>query len=94
VTPAVATRHVAVGTARIAARAPDPSGGPRWALRTVQTGRQQACLQIGRLEHAKIGTLGQDGAYSNDGRFHPIPLHNSFPCAGTDANNNLFLNVL
>ena len=85
---------VAVGTAHIAVRAPDPSGGASWALRTLQTGRRQACLQIGRLEHGQIGTLGQDGAYSNDGRFHPIPLHDSFPCASTDANNNLFLNVL
>ena len=92
--PVPVMNRVAVGTARIAVSAPDPNGGASWALRTVQTGRRQACLQIGRLEHGEIGTLGQDGAYADDGRFHSIPLHDSFPCAGTDVNNNLFLNVL
>lgn len=86
--------QVAVGTARLTAQAADPSGGLRWGLRTVQTGRREACLQIGRVKDGTIGTLGQNGAYSNDGRFHPIPSRDSFPCAGTDANNYLFLDVL
>ena len=84
---------VAVGTASIAAQAPDPSGGLPWALRTIQTGRLQACLQIGRLQSGQIGALGQDGAFDNDGRFHPIPLANNFRCGRTDAHGYLFLNV-
>ena len=82
-----------IRAARIAAQAPDPSGGPPWGLRTVRTSRTQACLQIGRVEHGTIGTLGQDGAYSDDGRFHPLPPRDNFPCAGTDVNGNLFLDV-
>jgi hypothetical protein len=86
--------QVAVGTARLTAQAADPSGGLRWGLRIIQTRPREGCLQIGRVKDGTIGTLGQDGAYSNDGRFHPIPSRESFPCAGTDANNYLFLNVL
>jgi hypothetical protein len=39
-------------------------------------------------------TLGQDGAFHNDGTFHPIPLQSGFPCGRTDAHGYLFLNVL
>ena len=91
--PAPATTPVAVGTVRIAAHAPDPGGGLPWGLRTIQTGQHQACLRIGRLQSGAIGMLGQDGAFGNDRRFHPIPIHQNFPCAGTDANGHLFLNV-
>ncbi len=84
---------VAVGTVSIAAQAPDPTGGLPWGLRTIQTGRLQACLQIGRLQSGQIGALGQDGAFDNDGRFHPIPLANNFGCGRTDAHGYLFLNV-
>ncbi|MGH2857793.1 MAG: hypothetical protein ACRDMJ_09940 [Solirubrobacteraceae bacterium] len=90
--PAPATGPPAVGTVVIAARASDPHGGLRWALR-IQTGRHQACLQIGRLRSGAIGALGQDGAFGDDGRFHPIPIHENSPCAGTDAHDHLFLNV-
>jgi hypothetical protein len=81
-----------VGTASIAAQAPDPSGGLPWALRTVQSRRLVACLQIGRLQSGQIGALGQDGAFENDGRFHPIPQNST--CGRTDAHGYLFLNVL
>ncbi len=84
---------VAVGTVSIAAQAPDPTGGLPWGLRTIQTGRLQACLQIGRLQSGQIGALGQDGAFDNDGRFHPIALENNFGCGRTDAHGYLFLNV-
>lgn len=88
-----ATPPPAVGTAQIAATAADPSGGRAWGLRTVQTQRLEACLQIGRLQAGKIGAVGQDGAFENDGHFHPIPLHENFPCGQTDARGYLFLNV-
>ncbi|MGI8559665.1 MAG: hypothetical protein ACR2ND_15415 [Solirubrobacteraceae bacterium] len=87
------TSPVAVGTVSIAAQAPDLHGGLPWGLRTIQTHRLQACLQIGRLQSGQIGALGQDGAFANDHRFHPIPLRTNFPCAQTDAHGNLFLNV-
>ncbi len=92
--PSQPTSPVPVGTSRIAAQAPDPQGGLRWGLRTIQTHRRQACVQIGRLQSGEIGALGKDGAFANDGRFHPIPLDTNFPCGQTDAHGNLFLNVL
>jgi hypothetical protein len=91
--PAQVSSPVPVGTVRIAAQASDPQGGVLWGLRAIQTHRLQACLQIGRLQAGQIGALGQDGAFANDGRFHPIPLHTNFPCGGTDAHGHLFLNV-
>jgi hypothetical protein len=92
--PSQPTSPVPVGTVRIAAQAPDPHGGLPWGLRTTQTHRLQACVQIGRLQAGQIGALGTDGAFANDGRFHPIPLHTNFPCGQTDAHGYLFLNVL
>ena len=91
--PTPATNPVAIGTVSIAAQAPDPSGGLPWALRTIQARRLQACLQIGRLQSGQIGALGQDGAFDNDGRFHPVPLDTNFQCGRTDADGYLFLNV-
>jgi hypothetical protein len=81
------------GTVLIAAHAPDPHGDLPWGLRMTQTRRLRACLQIGRLRAGRIGALGQDGAFADDGRFHPIPAGTNFPCAGTDARGRLFLNV-
>jgi hypothetical protein len=89
-----AMNRVEVGTVRLTAQAADPNGGLRWGLRTIQTGGREACLQTGRVKGGVIGVVGQDGAYSDDGRFHLIPSRDNFPCAGTDANNYLFLNVL
>jgi hypothetical protein len=85
--------QVPVGTAQLAAEEPDPSGGLQWGLRTFQSQRLEGCMQVGRLQSGQIGALGQDGAFSNDGRFHPIPLHENFPCAQTDASGHLFLNI-
>lgn len=86
-------QQVPVGTVQLAAEAPDPNGGPPWGLRNLQARRLEGCMQVGRLKSGQIGTLGQDGAFSNDGRFHPIPLHENFPCARTDASGHLFLNI-
>jgi len=93
-TPSQPTSAVAVGIVRIAAQAPDPHSGLPWGVRTTQIQRLQACLQLGRVQAGQIGALGQDGAFANDGSFHPIPLHTNFACGQTDARGNLFLNVL
>ena len=84
---------VPVGTVQLAAEAPDPSGGPRWGLRLIQKRPLAACLQIGRVRDGRIGALGQDGSYGNDGRFHPVPLTQNFPCDRTDASGHLFVDV-
>ncbi len=53
----------------------DPGGGPAWGLRYMRTTRGLACLQYGRVLDGKIGALGEDGAFSNDGRFHSFSVN-------------------
>jgi hypothetical protein len=74
-------------------RAPDPAGGPVWALRMVKTSRGLGCLQLGRLVDAELGVLGRDGAFGNDGKFHergPEILQQT-DCQQTDAAGRLFI---
>jgi len=50
----------------------DPGGGLPWGLRTFHTSRGFACLQVGRVQDGKLGQLGQDGAFGDDGLFHEL----------------------
>src|ERR1019366_2439190 len=54
-------------------RAPDPAGGLPWGMRIIHTPRGLICVQIGRVYDDQLGQLGVDGAFHNDGRFHPLP---------------------
>lgn len=63
------------GTSAIVATAPDPQGGLPWGMRIVHTTRGETCLQIGRIQSGQLGVLGIDGAFADDGRFHPIPVN-------------------
>jgi hypothetical protein len=84
---------VEVGSAQLLPVAvPDPAGGPPWGLRFVRTTRGLGCLQAGRLVRGQIGVIGQDGAFRNDGRFHPLAtdylangVAGPFPCGSLDA---------
>ncbi|HEY3758783.1 MAG TPA: hypothetical protein VGL37_03430 [Solirubrobacteraceae bacterium] len=58
----------------IAESVPDPVGGPPWSMRVVRTSRDFLCMQIGRLYGAQLGVIGEDGAFDDDRRFHPLPL--------------------
>jgi hypothetical protein len=51
----------------------DPEGGPPWGIRVVRTTRGLVCMQIGRVQDGRLGELGIDGAFHDDGRFHPLP---------------------
>jgi hypothetical protein len=74
------------GTRLLSLRVPDPAGGPPWGMRLIFTaahGRGDSrdggtahwgCVQIGRVLDGKLGVLGQDGAFHNDGRFHELPV--------------------
>jgi hypothetical protein len=61
------------GSRLLAVSYPDPAGGPPWGMRVVHTSRDLVCLQVGRLYRGRLGVLGRDGAFANDGRFHPLP---------------------
>jgi hypothetical protein len=77
-------------------RVADPGGGPPWGLRMLHTTRGLTCVQFGRVALGTVGVLGQDGAFANDGRFHPLSRNLTdfpFSCAIADAHGNGFLNV-
>lgn len=82
-------------TVRIAAEAADPRGGLPWGLSTFQTTRGQTCLQVGRVQDGTIGVLGQDNAWGNDHRFHPIApnAYTADSCSQTDRDGNVFNNL-
>jgi hypothetical protein len=76
--------------------APDPGGGPPWTMRVYDTSRGLGCVQVGRLVDGRIGVLGEDGAFNDDGRFHPLPSQASQAegeCVLLDRDGNAFLAV-
>lgn len=60
------------GSHLLTLRVADPEGGPPWGMRVVHTTRGSTCVQMGRVQDGQLGQLGIDGAYHNDGRFHPL----------------------
>jgi hypothetical protein len=79
--------------------AADPAGDPPWGLRYVTTSRGLGCLQAGRLVDGKIGVIGQDGAFRNDGRFHALTSNYlggvaaPFACGSLDTRGHAFASV-
>jgi len=64
---------VAGGSRLLPLRAADPAGGLPWGMRIIHTTRGLVCVQIGRVYDDQLGQLGVDGAFHDDGRFHPLP---------------------
>jgi hypothetical protein len=74
--------------------APDPAGGPPWGMRETATSRGGGCLQIGRVVDGKLGALGQDHAFGDDGRFHELSVAQDVNgCELLDGRHRLFANV-
>ncbi len=72
-TPDVGNGVPAPGGSHLPAlRVADPEGGPPWGMRVVHTTRGSTCVQIGHVQDGQLGQLGIDGAYRDDGRFHPL----------------------
>ena len=65
-------------------------------MRVLSTKRGEGCVQVGRLLDGKLGALGQDSAFHNDGLFHEFAV-NTFgaqrSCTLLDGNDRLFLNA-
>lgn len=75
------------GTTRVVdVGARDPEGGPGWAImlyglelpeQTFPNGdpiaaRRLVCATVGRTQSGKVGVVGRDGVFNNDGRFHEL----------------------
>jgi hypothetical protein len=67
-------------------RVQDPGGGLPWGMRIVETSRGLVCAQVGRVHSGQLGELGTDGAFTDDGLFHPFPAEvvQSFPGGSTE----------
>lgn len=67
-------------------RVPDPEGGLPWGMRIVETSRGLVCAQVGRVHDGQLGELGTDGAFADDGLFHPFPREvvQAFPGGSTE----------
>jgi hypothetical protein len=85
------------GTVRVLAiSAPDPAGGPPWGLRVLSTKEGEGCVQVGRLLDGKLGAIGQDNAFRDDGQFHEFAeesLAAKRACNVLDGNQRIFLNA-
>jgi hypothetical protein len=77
-------------------RAADPGGGLPWGMRLVITTRGLGCLEVAREQDGRLGVVGQDNSFSDDGLFHPLPAAlgaTSPACAPLDREGQLMLNV-
>lgn len=86
----------------MAVRVPDPDGGPSWGLSVVDVTRPGSapggarparlfCARVGRVQDGRLGVVGRDGVFHDDGRFHPLPLDasQSGGCGGFAADGSL-----
>lgn len=80
--------------ALLSLRVPDPAGGPPWGLRELKTTRGLMCVQVGRIVDGRIGVLGLDGAFRDDGAFHPFSrtFMEGPGCGTEDRRGNAFVN--
>jgi hypothetical protein len=85
------------GTVRLLQIAtPDPAGGPPWGMRVLSTKAGEGCVQVGRLLDGKLGALGRDNAFGDDGQFHEFALESltaRHACTLLDGNGRIFLNA-
>jgi hypothetical protein len=71
--PVAAADGLPVSAQPLAISVRDPGGGLPWGMRVVRTTRGLLCMQMGRLLDGRLGVLGQDGQFHDDGLFHEIP---------------------
>ncbi len=75
-------------------RVPDPAGGPAWGLRVLRTSRGLLCVEPGRVVDGRVGVIGVDGAFRDDGEFHPFSKAylSGLGCGTQDGRGDAFVN--
>jgi hypothetical protein len=87
---------VATGPVAPALRVADASGDLlAWGLRTFRTTRGYACVQLGRMQGDRLGIVGRDGAFGDDGCFHALgpQVLDRGDCVPRDARGRAVLHV-
>jgi len=83
------------GTSRlISLRADDPEGGLPWGVAVSRSKDGRIfCAQVGRVQGGKLGVVGRDGTFGDDGAFHPLSpgANQSGSCGGVPPGNDLQL---
>lgn len=72
--PVAGARSRPASAQLLAISVPDPGGGLPWGMRVVRTTRGLVCVQTGRLLDGRLGVLGRDGEFEDDGLFHELPV--------------------
>ncbi len=78
----------------ITMRAEDPEGGLPWGLAIARSADGQVfCAQVGRVQDGRLGVIGRDGTFDDDGRFHPLSIdaNQSGVCGGIAPGGELRL---
>jgi hypothetical protein len=71
--PLPAPVDAAKGLVLASIRAPDPDGGPPWGIGTYDaTSGTTTCVVVGRVQNGRLGVVGRDGVFGDDGRFHEL----------------------
>jgi hypothetical protein len=96
--PVPPAQHVSVpemdpGTSRVlSVRAADPAGGLPWGIGVARSQDGHVlCAQVGRVQQERLGVIGRDGTFNNDGKFHPLSIgaNQSGVCGGFGADFRL-----
>lgn len=89
--PGVMPVPATTGFTLASVRAADPDGGPAWGVGTYAASPRAAasrtpvtCVVVGRVQDGRLGVVGRDGVFGDDGRFHPLSpaAQSSGACAG------------
>ena len=80
----------------LALRVKDPGSLLPWGLRVARTSRGLGCVRAGLVLNGRLGALGVDGDFRNDGFFHPFPTVGTprlIGCVPLDSRGELFISA-
>lgn len=73
-------------------RAADPEDGPAWGIATYRANSKApvVCTVVGRVQNGRLGVVGRDGVFGDDGRFHELlpQAGQGMTCGGTARNGD------